>query len=70
MVTTYKIDYPVLCAIKELKHRRNKKAHPNETIAQTHEFLQTHIRKDDEDQQMTFELLQVLKQMGVTSIDT
>lgn len=68
--TTYKIDFPVLCAIKELKHRRNTRAHPNKTIAQAREFLQTHIRQDDDDQQMSFELLDILNQMGIKNIET
>ena len=66
---TYKIDYPVLCAIKELKHQRNTRAYPNKTIAQVHEFLQTHISKDNDDQRMSFELLDILKQMGIKDIE-
>ena len=70
LLMTYKIDYPMLCAIKELKHQRNIKAHPKETITQAREFLQTHIRNDDDDQKMSFELLEILNQMGITNIET
>ena len=64
------IDFAVFNATKELKTQRNIVAHPNKSIAEAHEFLQKALYIRKEDQEMSLELLEILRHMGITNLQT